>query len=790
MAWWLSACGGGGGGEPAAPPPVTAIPDSVTVSATAVTEVGDANAFTNSAAGVSGLTFAWNFGDGVTSTEPSPKHSYASGGDFDVTLKVTNSAGTSKDVKFKVAVNNRELVKDLSCAGDAQAGWCWQAPRPSGNSISGTYFLSAQVGWTVGEQGEIQKTGDGGKTWTRQLSGVTKSLRHVRFADANNGWVIGESGTVLRTVDGGAHWSLQGEGFWDDGHDTALTVISPSTAVIQRTDSQFQATTDGGVTWTQRVSPNAIPATVMPDGTMWAANGDGLRKTTDFGKTWAVVKSYSMKGVTPSLVVRGSLLWLMFPSSASLDVLVYVAYRSADGGATWEPLPLSSLPSSGATLVDFVDANVGAIVVNGILYRTVDGGGTWIQVATSAEDPSPDYTVISPGVLRRTFTYTVGEYKVVGQVSENAGATWRSITPPVDANAAWPSPSKALQRLDANTWIVQSDDSFDFRNVSVSTDGMQSWRVVRSSGVAEGVSRNFVGLWFFDAKRGMALTTKGVLLETLSGGRDWSSKLTGLPQSARHINGFPQPLPYTDRLQFIDAKRGWLLAGDSQFHQTQDGGATWQARPSLGSQQILNFQFIDASNGFAVAFRADLTRVLLRTTDGGQTWTQLSELPGAARVLRFSDPLHGVVAGDSGRILSTEDGGKTWILRREGGTSSVVLSVTSSEAGSFWASGSDGLLLTSKDNGATWTQAPVTSTASFYKVRFLDALQGWAVGSGGAVLATKDGGKTWVPQNTGTTDLWLVDVFFADSRSGWIVGRGGTESVVYGTLMVTGTGGQ
>ncbi len=781
MAWLLSACGGRSSDQL----PATAIPEGVTISTTAaIAEVGDTNTFTNSAASLSGLTFAWNFGDGATSTEASPKHAYAAAGDFDVTLKVTNSAGASKDVKFKAAVNNRELVKDLSCAGDTQSGWCWQSPRPSGNGVAGIHFLSTQVGWTVGDVGAIHKTTDGGKTWIKQPSGVTKSLRRVRFVDSNNGWVLGDAGTVLHTSDGGAHWSQQAEGFWNSGGDVSLTVVSPAVAVIQGPDSKFQATTNGGANWAQRfgAGPLAVPSLVAPDGTMWAVNGDGLRKTTDFGLNWTLVRSLPNLSVLPSLVVRGQAVWMMsgpgtVPAQGEVQ---YVLQRSVDGGTTWEEFTTAGLPAIHGNTLDFRDANVGTVASDGNLYRTADAGRTWTLAANAADNVSPSavYAVVAPGVIRRSYWSTLQQ--TAHQLSEDAGATWHKISMPVDEGGWWPD--GMVQRVDAQAWVVLSSGQLALPKVSVSTDGMQTWR-----GVTGGLTQNLRGLWFFDAKRGVALTTDGELVETPNGGRDWAVRLDGLPKIP--VAGFPARLPLTDRIQFVDAKRGWLLAGDAQFHQTLDGGVTWQAQAPLANTTVLNYQFTDASNGFAIGFGADLKRMLLRTTDAGKTWTSLSALPDVVRVLRFSDALHGVVAGDSGRILSTDDGGKTWVARREGDARSRLLSVTSNEAGSFWAAGSDGALLNSRDNGVTWTSASVGSTALLHKVRFIDALQGWVVGSGGTILATKDGGKTWSPQSTGT-NVEMIDAFFLDSRSGWVVGRAGTEVYEYGTLMVTGTGGQ
>jgi PKD repeat protein len=48
--------------------------------------------FTNTAQNAT--TYSWNFGDGYSSTLPSPSHTYASAGTYTVTQTVTNSSGT------------------------------------------------------------------------------------------------------------------------------------------------------------------------------------------------------------------------------------------------------------------------------------------------------------------------------------------------------------------------------------------------------------------------------------------------------------------------------------------------------------------------------------------------------------------------------------------------------------------------------------------------------------------------------------------------------------------------
>ncbi len=64
-------------------------------------------AFTNLSAGD---TFEWDFGDGNTSTEEAPSHSYADIGEYDVTLTVTNDCGTQA---FTLTVSISSLTSTI-----------------------------------------------------------------------------------------------------------------------------------------------------------------------------------------------------------------------------------------------------------------------------------------------------------------------------------------------------------------------------------------------------------------------------------------------------------------------------------------------------------------------------------------------------------------------------------------------------------------------------------------------------------------------------------------------------
>jgi PKD repeat protein len=64
--------------------------------------------------GGSVVSRVWNFGDGATSTDRDPRHTYGSGGYYDVGLTVTDDRGTTASVSFTIAVPPGDFT--VTCA--------------------------------------------------------------------------------------------------------------------------------------------------------------------------------------------------------------------------------------------------------------------------------------------------------------------------------------------------------------------------------------------------------------------------------------------------------------------------------------------------------------------------------------------------------------------------------------------------------------------------------------------------------------------------------------------------
>jgi photosystem II stability/assembly factor-like uncharacterized protein len=242
-------------------------------------------------------------------------------------------------------------------------------------------------------------------------------------------------------------------------------------------------------------------------------------------------------------------------------------------------------------------------------------------------------------------------------------------------------------------------------------------------------------------------------------------------------------------VHFTDERTGWAVGGNGALVSTADGGATWQARPRPAADTLRDVFFVDQTTGwlvcernvFALASHAEARSYLLRTTDGGESWSRVEmprDEPGVllARVA-FADPARGWVFGEMGALYSTRDGGHTWSRQRTP-TRNILLGASfDGEGRRAWLVGAAGTVLVSEDGGAEWRAAaaagPAERSPRLNAVSFVDARTGWAVGRAGTVLATADGGRTWARQDA-DTEADLTDVKFFDAREGWAVGDGGT----------------
>jgi photosystem II stability/assembly factor-like uncharacterized protein len=233
-------------------------------------------------------------------------------------------------------------------------------------------------------------------------------------------------------------------------------------------------------------------------------------------------------------------------------------------------------------------------------------------------------------------------------------------------------------------------------------------------------------------------------------------------------------------------RRFWILAVLVAYCVSPAGAdeaSPWQIRNVPDQHPLLKIFFVDEQVGWI--HRAENLNALLKTSDGGKTWTQLSTNLTQPRVviagIWFTDHDRGWAAGairNQPTIWQTNDGGSSWTAkftqaRAFEGSTGAMLDVRFVDNTHGWAVGFNGfkaIIMATYDAGQHWiTQYSGSEiTNQFNLVRFWDASHGWALGRN-ALMETDDGGKSWKLEYFGGLSL-LNDIEVLEPTEVWIAG--------------------
>jgi photosystem II stability/assembly factor-like uncharacterized protein len=267
---------------------------------------------------------------------------------------------------------------------------------------------------SVGMRGLVVVSDDEGQTWRQVSLPVSSDLVAVRFASARLGWAAGHDGVILATDDAGEHWVKQ-----LDGRGAAQLL----TAHFARLAAQGDV---GAARLQKAVALNyqSGPETPMLDlwfeneQSGWAVGPFGtLLGTRDGGKTWVswmekvdndkMLHYNAVRGVGADVYLaseQGLLFKLdrarerflplatgytgsFFGVVGTRDYVIAYglrgsAYRSRDGGATWQRLS-TGVPAglTGASLLD--GGELLFVTQDGRLLLSADQGDSFKSIAVA-----------------------------------------------------------------------------------------------------------------------------------------------------------------------------------------------------------------------------------------------------------------------------------------------------------------------------------------------------------------------------------------------------------------------
>ncbi len=274
--------------------------------------------------------YLWDFGDGNTSTEISPDHSYTEFGCYPISLGVLSDC--SNDTTFRTTLVNH-------CSNNAWTN-IGQFDFANPNFEIVTKDIQFVYGWY-----NLFKSIDNGESWIEIeipptiLENSTRTIRDLKFYNEQQGIMICSNSfiggqnqtTIFYTEDGGLMWRPAFDSY-----------ISP-----------FEVTLgDDGLAWTN-------------------INDNDVLKSEDYGKTWTNNEVEAFGHRTRDYFHINDT--LLFSTSYSLRDSSYFGI-SKDLGKKWEYDTLLY----GIISMQFFDAQIAYLLAdNGDMYKTVDGTKTW-----------------------------------------------------------------------------------------------------------------------------------------------------------------------------------------------------------------------------------------------------------------------------------------------------------------------------------------------------------------------------------------------------------------------------
>ena len=263
-------------------------------------------------------------------------------------------------------------------------------------------------------------------------------------------------------------------------------------------------------------------------------------------------------------------------------------------------------------------------------------------------------------------------------------------------------------------------------------------------------NQRFDDVFFLNDNLGWAANgAYAAIYKTTDGGITWNLQL------AENSEALPGN-HYFRSVEFLNENIGFVGTLNNQLLRTTDCGQNWTIVPDFGTnpQSICGLSAVGTSTVYGVG--AYYTPAyMVKSTDSGATWqyTDMSAYANALVETLFVDENTGYASGNDaqgGVILKTTDGGQTWnAIYHSNVPGEYVwkLQILFSNPNAIFGSvegvaDQPGKLIRSLDNGVDWETHDAPETI-IQAVGFISETHGWMGGHTTGFYETTDGGATW-----------------------------------------------
>jgi len=580
-------------------------------------------------------------------------------------------------------------------------------------------------------------------TWKRLNSGQflpRATISSIVFNPTDPGVMYtGTAGAgIFKSIDGGISWQPVQNGL--KRADISSLIIDPEdpdTLYAGVVLDGIYKTSDGAQTWQPineglEVPGGPLLATVAMDPTdhkhLYYTDSLGLYETTNGGGSWTRLQMPACPKIITSLVIPpGASNTIYIADREKSNECELGIYRSRDGGATWDLIPVSvdsSLQLRYWSLAVTSEPQEGIYISAGVagkekFHRTTDEGKTWETILdhrcfATYVDPNPGGKIFCGGPDRLLASKDGGDSwnpilsvksiweMAVSPHSEDTLATGgdgSGLFISNDGGAKWSDYNSGL----GGTYLSLSISPFDNATLFAeggygihrSTDTGQTWDLLtdRGSGLA------------FDADK----TTVYILADTIMKSEDEGKTWDAATKTSQPISSFVAHPQLPDML---------VAVHDSGFSFSLDGGQTWdESNNTAWSREsaeifgtVFTSLFPDKTGlRYYILINGETEGKVLRVDTSTGAW-EACQLPANLTTINVLaiDPRDSeriVISSPGNGLLISGDGCQSWLASNNGlGSLFVDAIVMDPNNPDTIYAGTDGGAYISYDSGQTWGQ--------------------------------------------------------------------------------------
>ncbi len=255
-------------------------------------------------------------------------------------------------------------------------------------------------------------------------------------------------------------------------------------------------------------------------------------------------------------------------------------------------------------------------------------------------------------------------------------------------------------------------------------------------------------------------------------------------------------------MQFVNPDVGWVVDGGGQIVKTIDGGETWSQQYYNSDRYFRSVEFFNEEIGYAGTLaNGNPTATLLKTTDGGATWVDISNnLPvsvagicGMHAVDENIIFITGVFYGNA-YIMKSINQGETWNYINMGNLCNGLVDIYFKDQNiglavgqSAQGTGLKAIIVGTADGGDTWSQLAIGehNNQRSWKLQMISNDVMYAsieeFEPSPQYFKSTDGGQNWNMETivTSNTSGTMQGIGFLNEDIGWV---GGFGNLFYETL--------